>query len=98
MMRFMDFIIPPNEEQSGLVQNKSVWSDIKESQKYPGEAQRMRLRGREYVILYSGNRWRTYRMGDGDTLFPDSRRGDQIGMPYYYMDDAKAAAEKDSRK
>lgn len=89
------------------VGSKGSWSDgevtviaLKEETlteiKYPGEVKRLHLHEKEYVVLYSGNRFRTYRMGEGNTRFPDGRRGDQIGLPQSYMTNAVEAAEKDA--
>lgn len=61
--------------------------------RYPGEVRRFTQNGHEFLILYSGNRFRLYRMGDGDTRFPDGRMGDQIGTPHSYLQDATDAAQ-----
>lgn len=61
--------------------------------RYPGETRRFTQNGHEFVIIYSANRFRLYRMGDGDTQFPDGRRGDQIGAPHSYLQDAVDAAQ-----
>ncbi len=63
------------------------------STRYPGEVRRFTQNGHEFVILYGGNRFRLYRMGDGNTRFPDGRMGDQIGTPHSYLQDATDAAQ-----